>query len=227
MLTGGPGCGKSFISAPVVSFATARRPPWCWSRPLAGPPRLAELRPRSLHRSPAAGAAARRRPKYDRANPLDADLVVVDESSMMDVILANKLIKAIPPGAHLLLVGDVDQLPPSAPAKYCATCSPPTRSRGCASPRSSAKPSSPGSSSTPTASTAASRRSSPASASFYWFVCEPSETPAAGQRRETADLLVDIVARRKSPPNSASTGRDVQVLADVTADPPERATSTP
>src|ERR1019366_6657637 len=37
--------------------------------------------------------------------------VVVDEASMMDVILANKLIKAIPEGAHLLLVGDVDQLP--------------------------------------------------------------------------------------------------------------------
>jgi ATP-dependent exoDNAse (exonuclease V) alpha subunit len=37
--------------------------------------------------------------------------VVVDETSMADVILANKLIKAVPPGAHLLLVGDVDQLP--------------------------------------------------------------------------------------------------------------------
>src|SRR5207244_9495691 len=50
-------------------------------------------------------------PKYDRDNPLDADLVVADESSMLDVILANKLVKAIPAGAHLLLVGDVDQLP--------------------------------------------------------------------------------------------------------------------
>jgi exodeoxyribonuclease V alpha subunit len=49
--------------------------------------------------------------KYDRDNPLDADLVVVDEASMVDLILANKLVKAVPPGAHLLLVGDVDQLP--------------------------------------------------------------------------------------------------------------------
>ncbi len=48
---------------------------------------------------------------YDRDNPLDADLVVVDEASMLDLILANKLVKAVPPGAHLLLVGDVDQLP--------------------------------------------------------------------------------------------------------------------
>ncbi len=48
---------------------------------------------------------------YDRDNPLDADLLVVDEASMLDLILANKLVKAVPPGAHLLLVGDVDQLP--------------------------------------------------------------------------------------------------------------------
>jgi hypothetical protein len=49
--------------------------------------------------------------KYDRDNPLDADLVVLDESSTIDLILANKLVKAVPRGAHLLLVGDVDQLP--------------------------------------------------------------------------------------------------------------------
>jgi ATP-dependent exoDNAse (exonuclease V) alpha subunit len=47
----------------------------------------------------------------DRDNPLDVDLLVVDEASMLDLILANKLIKAVPPGAHVLLVGDVDQLP--------------------------------------------------------------------------------------------------------------------
>src|SRR5207237_1156313 len=50
-------------------------------------------------------------PGYDRDNPLDADLVVVDESSMMDVVLANKLVRAIPPAARLLMVGDVAQLP--------------------------------------------------------------------------------------------------------------------
>jgi exodeoxyribonuclease V alpha subunit len=38
-------------------------------------------------------------------------VVVVDETSMVDLILASKLIKAVPLGAHLLLVGDVDQLP--------------------------------------------------------------------------------------------------------------------
>jgi exodeoxyribonuclease V alpha subunit len=60
--------------------------------------RLLELRP---------GADA----AYDRERPLEADLVVVDEVSMLDLLLANKLVKAVPPGAHLLMVGDVDQLP--------------------------------------------------------------------------------------------------------------------
>ena len=43
--------------------------------------------------------------------PLEADLVIVDEVSMLDAMLANQLIKAIAPGTHLLLVGDPDQLP--------------------------------------------------------------------------------------------------------------------
>jgi exodeoxyribonuclease V alpha subunit len=60
--------------------------------------RMLELRP--------GGDAA-----YDRDRPLDADLLVVDEVSMLDLLLANKLLKAVPPGAHVLLVGDVDQLP--------------------------------------------------------------------------------------------------------------------
>ena len=44
-------------------------------------------------------------------HPLEADLVVVDEVSMLDAILANQLAKAVAPGTHLLLVGDPDQLP--------------------------------------------------------------------------------------------------------------------
>ncbi len=43
--------------------------------------------------------------------PLDADLLIVDEASMLDLLLLNHLVKALPSGMHLLLVGDVDQLP--------------------------------------------------------------------------------------------------------------------
>jgi exodeoxyribonuclease V alpha subunit len=47
----------------------------------------------------------------DADNPLDVDILVVDEASMLDVLLANSLLRALKPGTHLLLVGDVDQLP--------------------------------------------------------------------------------------------------------------------
>ncbi len=61
---------------------------------------------------------------YDRDRPLDADLVVVDEASMLDLLLANKLVKAVAPGAHLLLVGTWTSSPRSARARSSATCSP-------------------------------------------------------------------------------------------------------
>jgi exodeoxyribonuclease V alpha subunit len=52
---------------------------------------------------------------YEVRAPLDADLVIIDEASMMDLPLADALLKSIPPGAHLVLVGDADQLPPVGP----------------------------------------------------------------------------------------------------------------
>jgi exodeoxyribonuclease V alpha subunit len=51
----------------------------------------------------------------DRDNPLDADMIIVDETSMMDVLLMNHLLKAVEAGSHLLLVGDADQLPSVGP----------------------------------------------------------------------------------------------------------------
>ena len=119
VLTGGPGCGKSFTVRSIVELARAKRAKVVLAAPtgraakrlteLTGHPaatvhRLLELRP--------GGDAA-----YDRDRPLDADLVVVDEASMLDLLLANKLVKAVAPGAHLLLVGDVDQLPSVGPGE--------------------------------------------------------------------------------------------------------------
>jgi exodeoxyribonuclease V alpha subunit len=113
VLTGGPGCGKSYTVRAVVALARAKRAKIVLAAPTGRAARrlgeLAGLQAATLHRllqlRPGGDAA------FDRDHPLDADLLVVDEASMLDVLLANKLIKAIPPGAHLLLVGDVDQLP--------------------------------------------------------------------------------------------------------------------
>lgn len=113
VLTGGPGCGKSFTVRSVVELARAKKARVVLAAPTGrAAKRLAELtgaEASTVHRllelRPGGDAA------YDRDRPLDADLVVVDEASMLDLLLANKLIKAVPPGAHLLLVGDVDQLP--------------------------------------------------------------------------------------------------------------------
>ena len=113
VLTGGPGCGKSFTVRSVVELARAKKAKVVLAAPTGrAAKRLAELtgaEASTVHRllelKPGGDAA------YDKDRPLDADLVVVDEASMLDLLLANKLVKAVPPGAHLLFVGDVDQLP--------------------------------------------------------------------------------------------------------------------
>jgi exodeoxyribonuclease V alpha subunit len=119
VLTGGPGCGKSFTVRAVVALAKAKRARVLLAAPTGRAAKrlgeLAGLEAATLHRllelRPGGEAA------YHRQRPLDADLLVVDEASMLDVLLANTLVKAIPPGAHLLLVGDADQLPSVGPGQ--------------------------------------------------------------------------------------------------------------
>lgn len=113
VLTGGPGCGKSFTVRSIVELARAKKAKVVLAAPTGrAAKRLAELtgaEASTVHRllelKPGGDAA------YDKERPLDADLVVVDEASMLDLLLANKLVKAVAPGAHILFVGDVDQLP--------------------------------------------------------------------------------------------------------------------
>ena len=58
--------------------------------------------------------------KRDEEHPLDCDLLVVDEASMVDVPLMRALLRALPDRAALLLVGDVDQLPSVGPGQVLA-----------------------------------------------------------------------------------------------------------
>jgi exodeoxyribonuclease V alpha subunit len=113
VLTGGPGCGKSFTVRSIVTLAAAKGARVVLAAPTGrAAKRLSELTGveavtvhRLLQLRPGGDAG------FDRERPLPADLVVVDESSMLDLLLANKLVRAVASGAHLLLVGDVDQLP--------------------------------------------------------------------------------------------------------------------
>ena len=113
VLTGGPGCGKSFTVRSIVTLARAKKAKVILAAPTGrAAKRLSEL---TGHEATTVHRLLQLRPggeaAFDRDNPLDADLVVVDEASMLDLLLANKLVKAIAPGTHLLFVGDVDQLP--------------------------------------------------------------------------------------------------------------------
>jgi len=115
VLTGGPGTGKTTTVQTIIRLLEGYGHSYALAAPTGrAAKRLSEAtgRPaRTIHRllefSPTAGYTFQR----NEAHPLDADMVIVDEASMLELLLANHLLKAIPPTSHLLLVGDVDQLP--------------------------------------------------------------------------------------------------------------------
>lgn len=114
ILTGGPGTGKTTILRAVVNILEAKRCRILLTSPTGrAAQRLAEScdHPAStLHRllknDPNTGGFV-----HNQDNPLPADYIVVDEASMLDTSLAASLLRAVPAQAHLLLVGDTDQLP--------------------------------------------------------------------------------------------------------------------
>lgn len=115
VLTGGPGTGKTFSVRGIIRLAEAAGVRIALASPTGrAAKRLAETtgRPaKTIHRllefKPGEGTAFQR----NEENPLDADLIIVDEASMLDLLLTNNLLKAIAPGCHVLFVGDIDQLP--------------------------------------------------------------------------------------------------------------------
>ena len=123
LLTGGPGVGKTTTLRLVCRLAEA-----CGVRlRLASPTgraakRLSEatqLEAMTIHRL-LGWDPTNHRFQHDARTPLEADLIIIDEVSMLDVILAHHLIKAIQPPTRLILVGDPDQLPSVAAGNVLA-----------------------------------------------------------------------------------------------------------
>jgi exodeoxyribonuclease V alpha subunit len=118
VLTGGPGTGKTFTTRTIVALWKAMGKSIALGAPTGrAAQRLGEMTrmsAKTLHRllefDPRTMGFQRH-----QDNPIPASAIVVDEASMLDLFLAHSLVKAIPPDAQLLLVGDIDQLPSVGP----------------------------------------------------------------------------------------------------------------
>lgn len=124
ILTGGPGTGKTTTVRGILQVFEALGLNTLLAAPTGrAAKRLSELtgmEAKTIHRLLEAGFGAGGRTAFARSltNPLECDAVILDEVSMVDIVLMQALIEALPYGARLVLVGDVDQLPPVGPGNF-------------------------------------------------------------------------------------------------------------
>ena len=129
LLTGGPGTGKTTVLKGMLSLFDQLDRKVVLAAPTGrAAKRLTEVTGRdasTVHRlleatiDPGTGRMVFCR---DENDPLDADVVIVDEMSMVDVLLLSSLLQAVKPGKQVVLVGDPDQLPPVGPGFSFGDC---------------------------------------------------------------------------------------------------------
>lgn len=123
IITGGPGTGKTTIINIILDILEEGREEYLLAAPTGrAAKRMSEATGRSaqtVHRmleiefQP--GEDTNQTFSRNEENPLEADVIIVDEMSMVDILLMNHLLKAVTPGTRLILVGDMDQLPSVGP----------------------------------------------------------------------------------------------------------------
>ena len=119
VITGGPGTGKTTVITTIIHLLESKG----LEIELAAPTgraakRMSEAtgrKAKTVHRllevTFLSNDAHRQQFNKNEDNPLEADVVIIDEASMLDIMLTNNLLKAIAPGTRLIFVGDIDQLP--------------------------------------------------------------------------------------------------------------------
>ncbi|MGW6912846.1 SF1B family DNA helicase RecD2 [Kitasatospora sp. NPDC054939] len=213
VLTGGPGCGKSFTVKSILDLVesvggrvglaaptgrAAKRLSELTGRPattvhrMIGKPKEEDTGPLSL---------------FDAHDPLEADLVVIDEASMLEVALLDRLLGKLAPGVHLLLVGDVHQLPSVGPGQVLRdllSVAEIPRTRLSTIFRQD------GASSIPVNAQRINRGEDTVNGGEFWFLAVPDH--------RISDTVVDLVTRRL-PGTYPVRPDDIQVLAPATKEP--------
>jgi exodeoxyribonuclease V alpha subunit len=122
VITGGPGTGKTTLIKGIISMFEKSDMKIVLAAPTGRAAKrmteATEKEAKTIHRLLETTFSIddeHREFKKNELDPIDADVIIIDEVSMVDILLMNSLLKAVEPGTRLILVGDVDQLPSVGP----------------------------------------------------------------------------------------------------------------